>query len=54
MRKLIAQNGSAKDSTTLKRELTPLILAVQAKSFPCVKFLVDCGADTYHEDKIVP
>jgi hypothetical protein len=27
-------------------------LAVIAKSLPSVKFLLDTGADTYHEDKL--
>jgi hypothetical protein len=51
IRKIIADNPPLKDTVTLQKERTPLILAVLAKSLVSVKFLVDNGADTYHEDK---
>ena len=51
IRKSIAANSSIKDSVTPAKERTPLIIAVMSKSLASVRFLIDSGADTYHEDK---
>ena len=51
IRKLISENQSLKDSVTPIKERTPLIMAVRARSLISVKYLVENGADQYHEDK---
>ena len=51
VRKLIYEKDELKDSVTPKKERTPLILAILAKSLISVKFLVENGVDQYHEDK---
>lgn len=48
IRKLSSEKPDLKDSTTLDKQRTPLILAVLAKSLVSVKFLIDIGADTYY------
>ena len=51
IRKMITNKPELKDSVTPVKERTPLIMAVLAKSLISVKYLVENGADQYHEDK---
>lgn len=50
IRNLANESSSIIDSQTPVKKRTPLILSVMEMQLVNVKFLVDLGADQYHED----